>query len=183
MVGRFGSADEPTAPLVARPRNLPVLMYSSDAAIEPNSTSTCPPSMAVSAGPLLLKRYVDQINASHHLEQFPGKMGHAPSSSGAHVELAWIGSSVSYELWDRFGRNGWNDHHDLGTTGSARDRRNVADEIEIELLVKRRITRVRKTNQEKRVAISGRIHDGLGGDVGTRTGPVLDDELLAGPLR
>src|SRR5262249_4659733 len=87
------------------------------------------------------------------------------------------------ELRDRFSRNGWNDHHDLGTAGNARDRRNVADEIEIELLVKRRIARVRKTNQEKRVAIRGRIHDGLGGDVGTRTGPVLDDELLAGWLR
>jgi hypothetical protein len=90
---------------------------------------------------------VDQINASHHLEQFPGEMGYAPSSSRAHVDLAWIGFSVSYELRDRFSRNGWNDHHDLGTTGNARDRRNVADEIEIELLVKRRITRVRKTNQ------------------------------------
>ena len=87
--------------------------------------------------------------------------------------------SVSYELRDRFGRNGWNDHHDLGATGNARNRSDIADEIEVELLVKRRITRVRKTNQEKRVAIRGRIHDGLGGDVGTCTRPVLDDELLA----
>src|SRR5437867_11905958 len=103
-------------------------------------------------------------------------MGYAPSSSGAHVELAWIGFSVSYELRDRFSRNGWNDHHKLGTTGNAGDRRDVADEIEIELFVERRISRVRKTNQEKRVAIRGRIHDGLGGDVGTRDGRVPDDE-------
>src|SRR5262245_11976308 len=156
-------------------------MYSSDEATEGNWTSTCPPSMAGRS--VTAKRYVDQINASHHLEQFPGEVGYAPSSSRAHVDLAWIGFSVSYEFRDRFSRDGWNDHHDLATTGYARDRRDVANEIEIELLVKRRITRVRKTNQEKRVAIRGRIHDGLGGDVGTRTGPVLDDELLAGPLR
>src|SRR5262245_60827925 len=110
-------------------------------------------------------------------------MGYAPSSSRAHVYLAWIGFGVSYELRDRFSRNGWNDNHDLGTTGNACDRRDVANEIEIELLEKRRITRVRKTNQEKRVAIRGRIHDGRGGDVGHRAGPVLDDELVAGPLR
>src|SRR5262249_19346002 len=83
----------------------------------------------------------------------------------------------------RFGRNGWADNHGLGSTGDARDRSDIADEIEVELLVKRRITRVWKTNQEKRVAIRGRIHDGLSGDVGTCTRPVLDDELLACPLR
>ena len=51
--------------------------------------------------------------------------------------------------------------------------------LKLSFVVKRRITRVRKTNQEKRVAIRGRIHDRLGGDVGTCTRPVLDDELLA----
>jgi hypothetical protein len=82
-------------------------------------------------------RHVDQIDASHYLEQFPGEMGYAPGSGRGHVDLAWIGFGVSDELGDRFSRNGWNDHHDLGTAGDARDRRDVADEIEIELLVKR----------------------------------------------
>ena len=75
------------------------------------------------------------------------------------------------------------DHHDKGHAANARNRRYVADEIEIEVLVERCVTRVRKTSQQKRIAVRGRIHDSLGGDVGARTRPVLDDELLAEPLR
>src|SRR5262249_21332274 len=110
-------------------------------------------------------------------------MGYAPSSSRAHVDLAWIGFSVSYELRDRFSRNGWNDHHDLGTTGNARDRRDVANEIEIELLVKQRITRVRRRGQEERMTIRLSAHDQLGCDVGASPWPIFDDEWLAETIR
>ena len=65
----------------------------------------------------------------------------------------------------------------------ARDRRDVADEIEIELFVQRRVDRVRRSDQEERVAIGGRTHDRLGGDIAAGTRPVLDDEWLAEPLR
>src|SRR4051794_28254596 len=54
---------------------------------------------------------------------------------------------------------------------------------EFEVLVKGRVTRVRKTSQQKRIAVRGRIHDCLGGYVSAGTRPVLDDELLAEPLR
>src|SRR6266478_5421343 len=110
-------------------------------------------------------------------------MGYAPSSGRAQVDLAWIGCSVSDELRAGVSWNGWADNHGLGSTGDARDRSDVVDEIEIEPLVKRRIACVRKTNQKQRVAIRGSIHDGLGSDVGAATRSVLDDERLAGPLR
>lgn len=45
------------------------------------------------------------------------------------------------------------------------------------------VLRGHTARQQQRVAIGRRIDDGLGGDVGAATRPVLDDEGLAGPLR
>ena len=75
------------------------------------------------------------------------------------------------------------DHHDEGTADEARDGRDVANEIEIEVVVKRRIDRVRRTDQEQRVTVRNCAHDRLGGDIAAGTRPVLDDEWLAEPLR
>ena len=58
----------------------------------------------------------------------------------------------------------------------------IADEIEIELVVERGIDRVRPCHQEERIPVRRRIHDRLGGDVAAGTRPVLDDERLAEPL-
>jgi hypothetical protein len=54
--------------------------------------------------------------------------------------------------------------------------------FEVEL-VECRVERVRRMDEEKRIAIRGCAHDGLGGDITARARPVLDDELLAEPLR
>jgi hypothetical protein len=59
---------------------------------------------------------------------------------------------------------------------------NVADEIEIELLVERRIDRIPGADQEQRVSVRRRPHDCLGGDIAAGTGPVLCVERLAKPL-
>src|SRR5262245_42038492 len=61
--------------------------------------------------------------------------------------------------------------------------RNVADEIEIELVVERRVDRVESTAQEERVAVGGRAHDGLGADIAAAPRPIVDYELLAEPPR
>ena len=66
---------------------------------------------------------------------------------------------------------------------NARDRRDVADEIEIELVVERRVDRVVELTSEQRIAVRRRAHDRLGGDIAASTRPVLDDEWLAEPLR
>ena len=71
----------------------------------------------------------------------------------------------------------------LGTRHDARDRRDVADEIEIELVVERRVDRVRRTDQKECIAVGGRTHDRLGADIAAGARPVLDDEWLAEPLR
>jgi hypothetical protein len=45
------------------------------------------------------------------------------------------------------------DHHDESTPDQARDRCDVANEIEVEVVVKRRIDRVRRTDEEQRVTV------------------------------
>jgi hypothetical protein len=64
----------------------------------------------------------------------------------------------------------------------ARDRRDVADEVEAELVVECGVDRIRRRDKEQRIAVRGRTHDGFGGDIGGRSGPVFDEELLSEPL-
>jgi len=66
---------------------------------------------------------------------------------------------------------------------NARDRRYFADEIEIELLVERRVHRVRHADKQKRIAVRDCPHDAFGADIAARTRSVLNDEWLPEPLR
>src|SRR3954447_14230532 len=72
--------------------------------------------------------------------------------------------------------------HDKGTTDQARDRRDVANEIETEVVVKRRIDRVRRTDQEQRVTVRSCMYDRLGGDIAAGARPVLDHKWPPEPL-
>src|SRR5262245_58477271 len=74
-------------------------------------------------------------------------------------------------------------HHDEACANDASDRRNVANEIEIELVVERRVSRVERTDREQRVAVGRGTHDRLGGDVAAGSRTVVDDERLTEPLR
>ena len=67
---------------------------------------------------------------------------------------------------------------DIGRVVDACDRRDVADEIEIELVVERRVDRVRRTHHEQRISVCRRAHDRLGGDIAAATRPVLDGKRL-----
>ena len=73
-------------------------------------------------------------------------------------------------------------HHHKATAQQAGDGCDIANEIEFEVLVKRRIDRVRRTRKQERVAVRSRTHDGLGGDIAAGARPVLDHEWLAEPL-
>src|SRR5260221_13296880 len=75
------------------------------------------------------------------------------------------------------------ERHDKGTGDQARDRCDVANEIEIEIVVKRRIDRVWRTDQEQRVAVWRRTNDRLGGDIAACAWPGLNDEWLPEPRR
>ena len=95
------------------------------------------------------------FDAGHHLEQLAGDMGRGPVAGRRHVDLARIGLGVGDELGNGLGRNRWIHHHDIGRADDAGDRRDVADEIEIELVVERRVDRVRRTDQQQRIAVGG----------------------------
>src|SRR5262245_38267499 len=87
------------------------------------------------------------------------------------------------EFGNRLRRKRWVDLQGESLAANARDRRDVADEIEIELFIERSVDRIRTSDQKQRVAIRWRTHDGLGGNIRTGTGPVLDDKWPAEPVR
>src|SRR5262245_54584720 len=70
-----------------------------------------------------------------------------------------------------------------GIDRHARDRCDVTEEVEAELVVKGSIDRVGGTDCEERIAIGWSAHDRFGRDVGTAARTVLDDERLAEPFR
>ena len=117
------------------------------------------------------------------LNSSPAIWDRGSAASRGHVDLARISLGVGDELGNGLGRNRWIHHHDTGLAADARDRRDVAKEIVIELIVERRVDYVWCTDEEERVAVGGRAHDGFGGDIAGGARPVLDDEWLAEPLR
>src|SRR5262245_60384803 len=78
---------------------------------------------------------------------------------------------------------GWIYPHDEREANDASDRRDVAEEIEVEPVVKRRVDRVRRAHQEKCVAVRWGTHDRFGADIGAAPWAIFDDELLAEPPR
>src|SRR5262245_35916993 len=68
-------------------------------------------------------------------------------------------------------------------TNDAADRRKIADQVEIELVIERHVGSVAGPDHEQRIAVRGRLGGCLGADIGTAAGTVLDDELLAHALR
>ena len=124
-----------------------------------------------------------QVDARHHLEQLAGDVQRRGVAARRHVDLARIGLGISDELGNRCRRHRWIDHHDQGNGADARHRRGVADEIETQVVVDRRVDGVRRHGEQQRVAVRGGAHHRLGADIGAGARPVLDDEWLAQPLR
>jgi hypothetical protein len=86
-------------------------------------------------------------------------------------------------LGNRLDRNRPAHLQDIGSARDTRDRRNVADDIEIELVVERGIDRGRRPEENERIAVRSRMYCRLGTDVGGGTRPVVEDDGPAQPLR
>src|SRR6516162_3574679 len=110
-------------------------------------------------------------------------MGSRTVSVRCHADLARISLSIGDELRNGLYRHRGMDLYGKRVSSNARDRRDVADEIEIELVVEGGVDRVHSDASEKRIAGGGRTYNGLGADIAGSTRPVLDDEWLAEPLR
>ena len=74
-------------------------------------------------------------------------------------------------------------HHDVDRAQQACDRFNITNEIEIKLGIERRVDSVRRRDEKECVAVGGRPHDRLRGDIAAGARPVLDNELLTERLR
>jgi hypothetical protein len=83
---------------------------------------------------------VDHVDAGHHPEQRTEQMIPGSNPGRRHVDFARIGLGVGNKLWNRFGR--WVDPYHFRGADDARDRRDVADEIEIKFLVERCADRI-----------------------------------------
>src|SRR4051794_40966505 len=106
-------------------------------------------------------------------------MENGSAAARGKVELAWICLGVSDQLGNGRGWNGWiGDHHE-GLTDAARDRRDVADKIVVQVVVECRVYRVRCSNQKERMAVGRGLHDSIGADIATCTRSVVDDEGLS----
>src|SRR5262249_41672886 len=77
----------------------------------------------------------------------------------------------------------WMHRYDVRLPVNACDRRDVADEIETELVIERGVDGVPTADYEQRVAVRRCAHDRLGADIAARAGSILDDERLTEPLR
>jgi hypothetical protein len=128
-------------------------------------------------------RDVDHVDAGHHPEQRAEQMVAGSNPGGRHVDSARIGLGVGDKLRNRFGWNRWVDLHHIRGADDARDRHDVADEIEIKFVVERRADCIIQPNQEERIPIWGCTHDRLSADIAAGTRSVFDEELLAETLR
>src|SRR5580693_3174447 len=110
-------------------------------------------------------------------------MAGGSDAARAHIDLAGIALGVSDEFRDRLGRERRIDRHDQRRALDAGDRRDVARKTEIEIGVERGVDRARGAGEQQRVAVGGRMRHHGGADVGAGAAAILDDDLLADPLR
>ena len=126
---------------------------------------------------------MDHVDAGHHLEQFARQMARRSVAARRHVDLARVGLGIGDELGNCLRRERWVYRHDEGDRDDACDGCDVAEEVETKFLVKRRIDRGRRADQEECVSVRRRIHDHLRTNIAAGSRPVLDDKLLAETLR
>ena len=134
-----------------------------------------------------LVRHVQHLAAGHRLEQLAREVHRGAAARRRHVDLARVGLAVGDELGDGLGRERRRHLHHVGRSHQAGDRRDVADEVEAEVLVERRVDAVGRVDEQHRVAVRRRVDDRLDAEVVAGARLVLDHErlahLLGQPLR
>jgi len=100
---------------------------------------------------------MNHVDASHHLEQLACHMRSGPTAGRCHAELPRMGFRIGDELRDRLGRKRWSDLKRESRAADARHRRDIADEIVVELFVQRRVDRALNRDQEERIPVAGAL--------------------------
>ena len=122
------------------------------------------------------------VNAGHELEKLSRKMRRRPDTSGRKVKLARVGLGVSDQFGNGLDRDRWIDLEHVGNAEEACNGGEVANEIEIEITVERRVDRVRRCSHQERIAIGGRSRDHLGADIATGARAIVEDKWLTQSL-
>ncbi len=122
------------------------------------------------------------VKTGHHVEQRAGNMAGRANAAATHIDLAAIGPGISDEFREGLYRQRRVDDHDQCRPLDAGDRRDVAREAEIEIVVERLVDRARRAGQQKRITVRRRMCHEAGADVGPGAATVLDDDLLVETL-
>ena len=148
-----------------------------------NMSCTWPPIRSVIALPAPRYGTCTMFTPAISLNNSPGHVDAGADAGRSEVELAGIGFRVGDELGNGGDRDRLVHHQDVRHADHARDRRDVTNEIEAQLVVERVVDRVRRNHLEQRVAVRRGLHHGLGPDIAAGARPVLDDDRLTEPLR
>ena len=128
-------------------------------------------------------RDMDEVDTGHHFEQCAGEMLCGPVAGRPLADLARIGFRVGDKFGNRLRRKRSTYRHDVGKSRDAGNRRDVADEIETEFFVERRIDCVHCTAQQESVTVGGCANDRFGSQIAARARPVLDNDWLVELVR
>jgi hypothetical protein len=181
MVGMPGSDGERAAVVTASGRSEAALMGPIDA--DMGSNIILPADQILQRGPAAGVRHVDHVDTGHELEQLAGHVRRAAGAGHGHPDLARIGLRIGDELRNGLGPHRRVHHHDERLAGDAGDRRDVAQQVETEILEQRGVDRVRRTDEEQRMAVGRRAHHRFGRRIAGGARQVLDDDGLSQPLR
>src|SRR5258708_39630517 len=97
---------------------------------------------------------------------------------GRHIDLTGVCLGVSNELRNGLGGDRWIDDHEKRGPVDASNRCDVEEKSKIEVVIERRVDRKRPGGCKKRITIQGRLHDGLGRDIGSGAPSGLENKWL-----
>ena len=106
-----------------------------------------------------------------------------PDPKEARLTLPGLALAYADQLGNGGDRDGRVHLQDEGRTVNPGDHRDVANKIESDLGVERRIDGVARDGGQKGIPVGRRAHDRLRRDIRSSTRPVLDDEWLTEPVR
>ena len=148
-----------------------------------NMSCTWPPIRSVMALPAPRYGTCTMFDTGHHLELLARHVDAGADTGRGEVELAGVGLRMRDEFGHGLDRQIVVDHQDVGHARGAGDRRDVAQEVEVQVLVERVVDGVCRHPLQQRVAVRRGLHHRLGPDVAAGARAVLDQDRLADPLR
>ena len=105
-----------------------------------------------------------ELDVGHHLEQLGGHVTGRTDAARGEVELAGVGLGERDQFGGIFCRYRRMHENEQRRAHDVRDRREVGDEIVVELLIKRIVDGVDGVRHEQRIAVRGRTRRHLGAD-------------------